>query len=60
MQQEESWIEPLIATETNRDLVAPAAKNKAPHQHWLIGEDERFLTTCVLHCYLLSLHHAHI
>lgn len=51
---------PLIAAEPNGDLVAPAAQDKSPHQHRLIGEDEGLSAARVLHCHLLSLQYAHI
>lgn len=60
MQCNKAGIVPLIAAESNGDLVAPAAQDEAPHQHWLIGEDEGLLAACVLHCHLLSLQHTHI
>lgn len=60
MQQEEAGVVLLVATESDGDLVAPAAEHEAPHQDWLIGEDEGFSASCVLHCHLLSLQHGHI
>lgn len=60
MQPDKPGIVPLIAAESNGDLVAPAAQDESPHQDWLIGKDEGVSATRVLHCHLLSLQHAHI
>ena len=60
MQQEEPGVVLLVTTKSDGDLVAPAAKHKAPHQDWLVGEDEGFSASRVLHRHLLSLQHAHI
>lgn len=55
MQQEECCVVPLLAPKTDGDLVAQAAQHEAPHQDWLIGEEDGLLSACILHCHLLSL-----
>lgn len=60
MQPDKPGIVPLIAAESNCDLVAPATQDESPHQDRLIGKDEGLLATRVLHCHLLSLQHTHI
>ena len=50
----------MVTTESDRDLVAPAAEHEASHQDRLIGKDEGFPATRVLHCHLLPLQHTHI
>lgn len=59
-QPNKAGIVPVVATESDGDLVAPAVQDEAPHQDWLIGEDEGLSAACVLHCHLLSLQHTHI
>lgn len=55
MQKKKSVVVRLVTTKSDGDLIAPAAQYKAPHQDWLVGKDEGFLATGVLHCHLLSL-----
>ncbi len=60
MQQKEPGVVLLVAAESDGNLVAPAAKYKAPHQDWLIGKNEGLSASRILHCHLLSLQHTHI
>lgn len=59
-QLDKPGIVPLVAAESNGDLVAPATQDESPHQDRLVGEDEGLLAARVLHCHLLSLQHTHI